>query len=200
MTSINKRGLLLLATTALIYNPQIAWSDCSREDVEFYLAKGFTTEQITRLCETSSARIQHSNIRSQTSGNDTELFLREAIKGRDVSLSDESLAYTLRTCIQYGNEDIYGFTPEACLHTRYQIDLKGLKVSEPEKKYLFFKPDSIEINGIINREVMSGLEKYKTEDQKLILEKLESGDKTSIPVRDDISIEQVFQTLQQLSL
>ncbi|MDH5767082.1 MAG: hypothetical protein OEZ38_13800 [Gammaproteobacteria bacterium] len=198
MTPINKHSLFLLATTTLIFFPHSAYSDCSREDIEFYLAKNFTTEQITRLCETSSSPTKNSNTNSQSPTTDTELFLREAIKGRDVSLSDESLTYTLRSCIQYGEEDMYGFAPKACLNIKHQVALKGLKVSEPENRYLFFKPDKIEISGEIYREVMSGLEKYNAEDQQLILQKLETGSKTSIPVRDDISIDQVFQTLQQL--
>jgi len=73
-------------------------------------------------------------------------------------------------------------------------------VKEPGKKYLFFNPDEIEINGAISREVLNGLEKYKPEEQTLILQLLESGNKTAIPVRDDISLEKVFETLKQLSI
>ena len=213
----NKLTLLLFTTASLSSIPHISNAACSRDDVQFYLDKGFSTDQITSLCDTTatqnkshdtSSTLPKESISSSavilssadnTKENKTEHFLREAIKGRDVSLSNESLDYTLKVCIKYGEEDLFGFTPKACPNVRFNIALKDLKVKEP-KKSLFFNPDGIDIKGNITRDVINGLEEYKTEDQKLILNKLESGNKTTIPVRDDISIEKIFQTLDHLTL
>jgi len=206
----NKLNLLLFTSATLASIPHISNAACSRDDVQFYLDKGFSTDQITTLCDTAPSTKKNSQNINPTSktkekiykatSNDTELFLREAIKGRDVSLTNESLAYTLKFCIQYAEEDQYGFAPKACPNVRFSIKLKDLEVKEPGKKYLFFNPDEIEIKGSISREVISGLEKYKSEEQTLILQLLESGNKTTIPVRDDISLEKIFKTLKQLSI
>ena len=192
--------------TALISLSQNAYAACSRDDVDHYLAKGFSTDQITTLCGTASSTQtkNESTASSQlskqaASGNDTEQFLREAIKGRNVVLTSNTLAYTLKVCIKYGEEDLYGFAPKACPNIRFNIALKNLEVKEPVKR-LFFSPEEIEVNGDITRNVIDGLEQYKADDQTLIINKLESGNKTMIPVRDDISIEQIFQTIEQLTL
>jgi len=213
----NKLNLLLFTSATLASIPHISNAACSRDDVQFYLDKGFSTTQITTLCETPTPQTNTQNpssatpkISSSTSAatlsktdntqtNKTEQFLREAIKGRDISLTNEALTYTLKVCIQYGEKDLFGFTPNACPNVRFNIALKGLEVKEPEKK-LFFSPDGIEVNGDITRDVIHGLKEHKAEDQKLILKLLESGNKTTIPVRDDISIDQIFQTLDQLAL
>lgn len=34
-----------------------AWADCQREDVAFYLSKGFTTDQITQLCASNNTEL-----------------------------------------------------------------------------------------------------------------------------------------------
>ena len=87
----NKTGLVLMAAlTGLSHN---AYSACNRDDVDHYLAKGFSTDQITTLCGTASST-QTENKSTSTSqmskqpasDNDTEQFLREAIKGRNVLL------------------------------------------------------------------------------------------------------------------
>jgi len=212
----NKLNLLLFTSATLASIPHISNAACSRDDVQFYLDKGFSTTQITTLCETPSSQDNTQDPSSatpktslstsaaklstadNTQANKTEQFLREAIKGRDVSLTNESLAYTLKFCIKYGEEDLYGFTPKACPNVRFNILLTDLEIKEP-KKTLFFNPDGIDIKGSITRDVINGLEEHKIEDQKLILNKLESGNKTTIPVREDISIEKFFQTLDQLT-
>ena len=198
----NKTGLVLMATlTGLSHN---AYSACSRDDVDHYLAKGFSTDQITTLCGTaSSTQTENKSTASSqlskqpASDNDTELFLKEAIKGRNVLLSHDALSYTLKVCIEYGDEDLYGFAPTACPNVRFKLALKSLEVKEPVKR-IFFSPDGIEVQGDITRTIIDGLEKYKADDQTLIHNQLESGNKTMIPVRDDISIDKVFQTLEQL--
>ena len=208
MTAFNKTSLILMTT--LIGLSHNAYSACSRGDVDYYFSKGFSTDQITTLCgSASSSQTSTTNKESSTiiktseqqpvSNNGTQLFLREAIKGRNVVLANNTLAYTLKVCINYGEEDLYGFAPEACPNVRFHIALKDLEVKEPVKR-TFFSPHEIEIKGNITRSIIDGLEKHKAEDQALILKLLESGNKTIIPVRDDISIDKVFQTLNQLAI
>jgi hypothetical protein len=204
----SKLGSYLFITATLTCFSHNAYSACSRDDVEFYLNKGFSTDQITKLCDTTHTS-QHNTKNTapatligsnSTASNNTELFLREAIKGRNISLTNDFLNYTSRICIIYDEEDNYGFAPKACLNVKFKVALKDLEVKQPGKKYLFFNPDEIEIKGLIAREVINGLEKYKTKDRKLILKMLESGSKTTIPVRDDISLEKFFEVLKQIAI
>jgi len=201
----NKLSSYLFITATLTGFSYNAYSACSRDDVEFYLNKGFSTDQVTKLCDTSPApqynkvNIEATSTNSHTVvTSDSEAFLREAIKGRNILFTNDSLNYTLKICIHYGEEDNYGFAPKACPNVRFKVALKNLEVKEPGKKYLFFNPDEIEVIGTITREVINGLEKHNAYDKKLILKALESGNKTSIPMRDDISLEKAFEVLKQI--
>lgn len=206
MTVSNHFSLLIITCVGLSGISLPAEAACSREDVEFYLSRGFTTSQITTICgeagsENNKAlpsRPASPPAQQQVLANSDELFLMEAIKARNVLLTQDALSYTLEVCIQYGEEDLYGFAPTACPIVRFKIAFSGLEVKQPKSRF-FFKPDKIEVKGTIQREVLEGLEKYSPEEQRLILKNLESGDETAIPVRDDIAIDQIFQKLDELA-
>lgn len=206
MTVSNQFSLLFIASVGLIGIPLPAEAGCSREDVEFYLSRGFTTSQITTICGEAGAennralplRPAEPQAHQQALASSDELFLKEAIKARNVLLSGDGLSYTLKICIQYGEDDLYGFAPTACPTVRFKIAFSGLEVKQPKNR-LFFKPDKIEVKGKIQREVLEGLEEYSPEEQRLILKNIESGDETAIPVRDDIAIDQIFQKLDELA-
>ena len=212
--------LFFLPTLALSIYASPGYAECAREDVNFYLGKGFTPEQITAICTTSSTKpasdesinssdkqtnkklnteaITETDADQKTSLKKNEQFLKEAINGRNILLTDDSLQYTLKTCYKYGEEDQYGFAPKACPIVKYVVALKGLEVTRSGKKYIFFGDHEIEIKATIRREIISGLEEHKAEEQQQIQKHLESGDQTIIPIRDDISLADVKQVFLQL--
>jgi hypothetical protein len=196
----------------------LAYAECSRSDIDYYLSKGFTTDQITDICKVSapsptvepsksSTNEEHSDkkkiaplISAKPTSNKDEKFFRESIKGRDIILTDNSLQYTLKTCIEYGDEDLYGFAPKACPKVRYEIALEGLEVIKSGKKYLIYGDEEVHVKGNIKREVIKGLEKLKPEERELFLKKLNLHNQTIIPVRDDVTADSVKQVLLDLSL
>ena len=201
-------AIIFLASLVFMVFSTQANAACSRDDVEFYLAKGFSTEQITALCSASSttgsetpqsekkSSEQHS---ASVAVDDKTLFLKTAIKAKDISLSSDSLIYTQKICIEYGEEDMFGFAPKVCPNVKFIIALKDLAVLETGKKYYFYGTPEVRVKSTIKREIIGNLNDQKPEDRELILEKFEQGDKTAIPIRDDFSLEQVKQVLQELS-
>ena len=103
-------------------------------------------------------------------------------------------------CMEYGEEDLFGFTPKVCPDVSYIISLKGLEVVDTGKKYGFYGTPEVRIkSSAIKREIVGGLKNKKREERELILEKFEKGLEAAIPIRDDFSLEQVKQVLQELS-
>ena len=186
-----------------------ASATCSRDDITFYLDKGFTTEQITRLCSAASVpanETQKSEKQSnkQQAGSpatdDNMLFLSRAIKAKTINLSDDSLQYTQKMCMEYGEEDLFGFTPKVCPDVTFIIALKGLKVLDTGKKYGFYGTPEVKVkSSVIKRVIIGELKDKNKEERELILEKFEKGFETAIPIRDDFSLEQVKQVLLKLS-
>lgn len=123
----------------------------------------------------------------------------EAIKGRNILLTNDTLQYTLKICLEYGEEDLYGFAANACPVIKFTIARKNLEVIKSQKKYIFFGDNEIKIKATIKREVISGLEKNKIDEKKLIQQQLETGDYTFIPIRDDISLTDIEQVLREIS-
>ena len=212
VTPKNSKLFFLLALPLSIYTNS-SYAECTRVDIDHYLDKGFTPEQITTMCTTPTVNNTDKAVNKKLSaekitatGSDeiyslkkNERFLKEAIKGRNVLLTDNSLQYTLKVCIEYGDEDMYGFAPKACPKVRYTIARKGLEVIKSQKKYIFFGSDEIKVKSTIRREIVGDLEKNTIEEQQLIQQLLESGDHTVIPIRDDISLDSVEQVLLQVS-
>ena len=210
--------LLALSTSSFT---TYSYAECARDDINYYLSKGFTPDQITAICTTSSIKPEdnksvnntdkqndqesgekemiETNNNQKTSPNKNEQFLKEAINGRNISLSNDSLQYSLKTCYNYGEEDQYGFAPKACPIVKYVIDLKGLEVIRSGKKYIFFGDHEIEVKATIRREIIGGLEEHEAGEQQQIQKHLESGDQTIIPIRDDISLADVEQVFLQLA-
>jgi len=200
----NNGIIFITALLIMLFSSQLK-AACSRDDVEFYLNKGFTAGQITSLCAASaspaSETLQNTEQHPVTEVvDDNVLLLKRAIKAQNISLNSGSLKYTQKVCIEYGEEDLFGFTPKVCPKVRYIILLKGLEVTETGKKYYFYGTQEVWVKSTIKREIIGELKDQKAEERELILEKFEKGDKTAIPVRDDFSLEKVKQVLQQLSI
>jgi len=153
---------------------QNAYSGCSRDDIEFYLSKDFTPEQITEICKTSPASNSASGAEPlpvESPINDDQLLLKEAIDARNISITDEYISYTLKICVEYGEEDDYGFAPKACPDIRYTISLSGLNATESSKKLLFFGERGIDVKAVIRRKVMGGLDERTEGEKQVILKK-----------------------------
>ena len=206
---IRDKKIILSGITLLMLCTSQAYAACSREDVQFYLDKGFSTEQITELCKSApdakpaedqvQQKEQDSSKQQVDSAAENEQFLKTAIKGKDIGLDDDTLYYTLRACIEYGEEDLFGFTPKACPDVKYVISLKGLEVLGDGRKYGFWGPKEVRVRSKISFEILGNLKDTKPEDRELIVEKLDQGDKTGIPIRSDIDLDRVQQVLLQLA-
>ena len=203
----NHINIFLASLGFMMYSSQ-ANAACSRDDVTFYLDKGFSTDQIAAMCSESSAPVSdapqsevqnNEQYSASTVVDDNTLFLKRAIKAKEIRLDSDSLQYTQKMCIEYGEEDLFGFTPKECPDVIFTVALKGLEVLDTGKKYGFYGAPEVRVKSTIKREIIGNLEDKKPEERELILERFEKGDETAIPVRDDFSLEQVKQVLQDLS-
>ena len=209
----NHINIFLVSLGFMMYSSQ-ANAACSRDDVTFYLDKGFSTDQITVLCneastpasetpqsESKSEAQQSEQPSASAAADDNVLFLNRAIKAQKINLSSDSLSYTQKKmCMEYGEEDLFGFTPKVCPDVIFTIALKGLEVLDTGKKYGFYGTPEVRVkSSVIKRVIIGELKDKKPEERELILEVFEKGFETAIPIRDDFSLEQVKQVLLELS-
>ena len=179
-----------------------AVAECARDDVEFYLDKGFTHEQVLQLC--SGSRDKGSkNYRSYTDEYvdrrdaeyearmrvEREVSLRNSIEGSDIRLAQGWLEYVRQQCVSEGVEKDRMFGLKSCPKLRFRIRMAGLKIDEQEyKKRFLFGQKMIRVEGEIQRKLMPGAfsdipDEYWREQLK---RKLEKGNSTKIPLRDGV--------------
>ncbi|MBE9559691.1 MAG: hypothetical protein IMF15_02820 [Proteobacteria bacterium] len=205
----NYTNISLVSLVLMTFCSQ-ASATCSRDDITFYLDKGFSTDQITTLCSEASAPAGEKPKSEQQSSeqqfvspvaDDNALFLNRAIKGQEIKMSSDSLQYTLKKmCMEYGDEDLFGFTNKVCPDVTFTIAFKGLEVLDTGKKYGFYGTPEVKVkSSVIKRVIIGELKNMKPEERELILEKFEKGFETAIPIRDDFSLDKVKQVLLELS-
>ena len=144
-----------IISTLLILNTTLLHAGCPRDDVDYYLSKGFTTAQITIICSTKTN--QKSNTSQRLSNplppnsekkptptfyninqtDDIKRFLEIAIQGDMISISDEALFFTRKVCIEYDEEDNYGFKPTVCPQIKFEISRHQLEILTIQHKSFF---------------------------------------------------------------
>ena len=210
MKAASRNYTITSATLVFMMLSSQANAACSRDDVNFYLDKGFSTDQIAAMCSeapTPASDVPQSEAQKSEQHSaspevdDNALFLNRAIKAQEISLSSDSLSYTQeKMCMEYGEEDLFGFTPKVCPDVIFTIALKGLEVLDTGKKYGFYGTPEVRVkSSAIKRDIIGELKDQKPEDRELILNVFEQGNETAIPIRDDFSLEQVKQVLEELS-
>ncbi|MFP3982237.1 MAG: hypothetical protein ACLFV2_00905 [Desulfurivibrionaceae bacterium] len=225
---LKKSALLLAGCLLLPVFPGQSQGACSRSDVDYYLEKGFTHEQIADICR---GPVQEKEPIRQDNGSKTEVttddplspdqssetptktrpqsksgypgtpekFLAESIDGYDIDITGDYLKYTRERCLEYGEEDLFGFKGKVCPEILYTIDLRGMKVLSSEKEYLFFGDERVKVEGEISRQIIGGLEELPEKERELVTETVqEDGDQLIIPIREGVPVKRVIDNLEKL--
>ncbi len=219
-TNVARSGILRVLLAALLMT--IAYganADCSKQDIDFYLSKDFTQEQITKLCTfaptdapvyqpyADPSRSSYDEDREERRDarrkkQETEDFLRTAISAVDVELTPESLKYTRKVCIVTGLDPDPANRLKVCPNVKYDITLHDLLILSSGKKFVYFGTATVDIKGKIKREIVGNLANYADYQRVELLETFNGSEpegETTIPVRDDVPLERVVDTLRQLS-
>ncbi len=208
----------------LLVLPFSAFSACSKEDISFYLDKGFTQEQITQLCSTSGGKPNESvpdytpyqqKVIIYKDGGGPELKdgltreEREAFKdlklGGDVTglkLTPETINYTAKICLRAGQSPNQHERFKDCTSIKYVIQRENLVVSSSGKKLLFFGTGVVKLEGNINATPKQSFDSYPIEFRKALERDFhwrENGSKTSFPVRGDFSITRIVNAFRVLA-
>lgn len=217
-----KYTLLFIILSLLL--PSLLYADCSREDINFYLEKGFSQEQITQLCSTASSTNSESTpdytpyqqqviiykdggkpeakdgltVEERAAFNDLKL-------GADVTalkLTPEDFSYTAKLCLRSGQSPNEHERFKSCTDVSYVIQRKDLIVHSSGKKLLFFGTGVVGLEGSILATPKQSFESYPIEFRKALERDFhwkENGSKTSIPVRGDFSVTRLVNALRVLA-
>ena len=190
-----------------------AHAECSRSDINYYLSKGFTHEQITALCGSAKSESRRDyqayedrseaeeRTRSKTRKKEDDILtLRTSINAWDIDITPTRLAYTRKFCIAAGQTaEVEGRT-RICPEVRYHIYFKNLKIVGQKRKYFFIGQREIQVIGKVKRKLLHDLKNYPEDLRQQLLNSYKSRVNkkgTFIPIRRDTPITQVASILQE---
>ncbi len=208
-------GVRITVVAWLAFQVSSAAADCAREDIEFYLEKGFTHEQVSQLCSRAVGGGDSKNYESFTEEYvnrrdaeyearmrvEREVSLRNSIEGAGVRLAGGWLEYVRKQCVSEGVEKDRIFGLKSCPKIRFRIRMAGLQVDDREyQKRFLFGQKMIRVEGEIQRKLMPGAfadipDEYWREQ---LGKKLEQGNSTKIPLRDGVDFHFVYGALTDI--
>ena len=204
----------------LLFYASFAQAECSRSDVEYFLKKGFSREQVVAICEAAKPK-QFGEFTEQDQGDyeaynkeletrmrierrlqkeeDDISLLKTAIAGEDIKITRDWLDFKRPFCIAGGNNPEVEARIKVCPLVLYRIYFEGLRVKEYERKYLIFGAREIEVEGNIKRKLLNDLKEYPPGLRAELLNAYKASVRkggTLIPIRKDYPINQVQEILR----
>jgi hypothetical protein len=183
---------------------------CSKEDVDYYLEKGFTTEQVAAMCseEIISSKDLTSDVYKNFSDEyadeqdeeylkkmriERQVFLKSAIGAQKVKIKGTTLSYESEICgrnsiKKSGSTD--GSNIEGCAVILTSINLSDVEVSMKQRREkIFFGTKEIFVTGDIKYRIIGGLRNLSSFDKSILepmlLKKLKNGE-ARIPLRSGL--------------
>ena len=209
------KGQLAFAAIALLFfTATDAYAACTRDDVSFFLSKGFSQEQITAICTRAKEAPAPSTPARQepatsievlppasNKNRDIENYLRQVIKGHDIRIKQGFLHYTAKVCIPYGryNTNKEPWQNEACELVRHKVALRGMKAKREWVSMDLFQPRQIYLEGRIEREFVSDLNNFTATNRRQIIQNLQTEVKAIVPIKENMSPDRLLKTLNRIA-
>jgi len=218
-----KYALLITAIYLLLSSSLHA--DCAREDIQFYLDKGFTQEQVTQLCTATKGGgdavpdytpYQQKVIIYKEGGGEAPGIKdgltkeeREAVNiiktGGDIAklnVTPEIISYTAKTCVISGNTPSVDQRYKDCVQVDFVVQRKDLIISASAKKLLLFGNNYVLLEGTIDAKPKVSWDEYPIEIRRSLqrnFEWKENGNKTAFPIATDYSVTRMVNAFRTLA-
>ena len=210
LNTLRNRTALILG--AMLLNQPLWSGSCDMEQIDQFLQRGFTHEQVVELCgnpqpatpsnekNTASTQQSETETQSDTDIDKSAFYLQTVIDADKIEVTPDATTYWRDKCYAYGSEGFTGFRPEACVNMRTTIQRKGLKVVRAAKGIIMIRDQEMIVSGDIKQEVLNS-EKLKPKALKAFTADYPSSlTKTNIPVKKGIDPMDVAETLKRLAL
>ncbi len=205
-----KTTALLLAIFSLFITTNSIANSCNKGDVDFYLQRGFTNEQVMRLCTGTTAQVQAPRqntpqvqytapINSQNQAlRDDQIYLSTALDAKNIKLTPSDLSYEGKECVVYSpfpnNSDL---DETLCVNSKVVVNFAGLKIQRTSSGLFLVKDPELIVSGNINRNFLD-LNQVRKQERSAIQQLLPLSPKQlNIKVRRGIDPKQVAGKLKK---
>ena len=210
----------------VLFYSHSSYSKCTKEDVDFYLEKGFTQEQITQLCSAASPEgdsvpeyqpYQQKVIIYSSEGapgikdgltleeRRATNALRGGIDGRSIEVTTEDVNYIRPVCVKWKSSPNVQERIEKCIDVAFSLSRDNLKVNYSGVKLLLIGQQQLEVSSaaikrkFVTSDPWKGLPPDKKHLIKRKYETLEKGNTTTIPLRKTADPGQMVNAIRTLA-
>ena len=217
---INKVVTPLFIIIGLFFQ-STSFAKCSKEDVDYYLEKGFTPGQITALCsENISSNKKIDEVYKSFSDEyaneqdeeyirkmriERQVFFKSALGAQNIKLQRDHLIFDQYECAKDGLAKPGSDRNKAgCAVVLTKIKLSEVEVSEKEyKEKVFFGTRSIRVRGNVQTRIIGGMEGLSEYDANILNNKIlarlkkEKGE-TYIPIKQGLNFSYALDTFKEI--
>jgi len=194
-----------------------ACAECSRDDVNYFLEKGFSRDQVAAICGDAPAPARRAQAADEYEGfeesrrrqsrgeamrrerREDVSLLEAAVSAWDVVVTPRHLTYTRKLCLGAGGSPEVAARVKVCPEVRYRVYFKGLKVGGYQREYVLVGRREIEVEGRVKRKLLHDFEEYQPEIRRQLMGSYRARTRdggTVIPVRKDYPLQRVYQVLR----
>ena len=208
-------ALSLLSISILFFSSNALANTCSKSDVDYYLQRGFTNDQVVQLC-VGAVTNQSNNQRALISkkpipaqpqltqqGNqirEDQSYLSAALDASDVTMTNQGLTISPSECIDYGpsvGRASADLIETICVNTKLTINFTGMKIGKASRAILLVRDGTLNVKGNIQREFV-GINELRRQDRAAILETLTTNpNEVSLKIRRGINPSSVGDRLKK---
>ena len=217
---INKVIAILFIVIGMIFQ-SASFAKCNKEDVDYYLEKGFTPDQITALCsENVSSNKKIDDVYKSFSDEyvneqdeeyirkmriERQVFFKSALGAQNIKLKRDHLIFDQYECAKDGMAKPGSDRNKAgCAVILTKIKLSEVEVSEKEfKEKVFFGRRSIRVRGNVQTRIIGGMEGLSEYDANILNNKIlarlkkEKGE-TYIPIKQGLNFSYALDTFKEI--
>lgn len=159
---MNKTLFLLLCFTS-----SSVWAACERSDVEFYLNKGFSPEQITSLCATPAAEpiakpapaavytpAPAAKMSSTQVQEKLLTDLSKVLRVEGLNVADGQLIFQQRFKAKFGEEDVFGNLQEVKPTMQVSIALPSMRLIKAAKRIPIIRSAYVLLSGDVKQSLI----------------------------------------------
>jgi len=163
-------AIVLFSTSAIFSSSSVFANSCSKSDIDYYLERGFSNEQVVQLCtaaapQNTTQQIQNQQIQQANQLQEDQNYLSEALEAKSVNLTNQSLTIFPIECVVPEG----GTNATVCIDTKIMIDLSGMIIGKASKRFLLRGP-KVNIKGNIKRELV-GLNRLTYKGDRVVAQK-----------------------------
>jgi len=202
---IAKATASILAVSSLFIATDLMANTCSKGDIDYYLQRGFSHDQVLQLCGTATApkQVQYSGGTyappnpQMTALREDQIYLETALDAKNVKITPQNLTYSGKECAEFGPPNNTDLIEEACVTSKVTIDFAGLQVIKTSSGLFLVKDAEFIVRGNIKREYLD-FNRVRRQEKSEVLRLLPNNPKeVNIPVRRGIHPKEVVAKLRK---